>query len=439
MKKITGAFLCLFLLIQGKAQETVYPAPAQKDAIALTNATIHIGNGQVIKNGTVVFSKGKITDVGASVSTSGAKVIDCKGKHIYPGLISPTTNLGLAEIDAVRATLDERELGDMNTNVRSIVAYNSDSKIIGTLRSNGILLANVVPQGGTISGSSSIVQLDAWNWEDAAYKMDNGIHFNMPQLSSGRGGRRGGGGFPGGFGAAAAGGDPAAAAFERIDKVRAFFKEAKAYYDEATHEHVNLKFEAIKGLFNKTQTFFVHTEGVKEMEVAVEFAKEFGFKTVIVGGNDSWKIADFLKDNNIAVILNQMHSIPLSADDDVDQPYKTPSQLQQAGVLFAISDTHAETRGRNLMFNAGVAAAYGLTKEQALQAITLSAAKILGIDDITGSLEKGKDANIVVSEGDILDPKSSKVTNAFIQGRTVNLDDHGKQLYERYKYKYGLK
>jgi imidazolonepropionase-like amidohydrolase len=195
----------------------------------------------------------------------------------------------------------------------------------------------------------------------------------------------------------------------------------------------------VRGLFTGAQTFYIHAELVKEMEIAVEFAREFGFRTVIVGGTDSWKIADYLKENNIAVILNEMHSLPLTQDDAVDQPYKTPGLLQQAGVLFAISDTHAETRGRNLMFNAGVAAGYGLTKEQALQAITLNAAKILGIDDKTGSLETGKDANIVVSEGDILDMKTSKVTNAFIQGRTINLDDKGKQLYERYKYKYGIK
>jgi len=436
MKKIFIAFLLGSVFFRAAAQETVYPAPVQKQAIALTNATIHIGNGQVLENATIVFSGGKITGVGSSVNTGSAAIINCAGKHIYPGLISSVTNLGLVEIDAVRATEDQRELGEINTNVRSIVAYNSDSKIIGTLRSNGILLANVVPQGGILSGSSSVVQLDAWNWEDAVYKMDGGIHFRMPNLAAGRGRRGGGGGFPG-FGGG--GGDPFAAAMERIDKVRSFFREAKAYYEEGMHEHTNLKFESVRGLFSGAQTFFVHAELVKEMEIAVEFAKEFGFKTVIVGGTDSWKIADYLKENNIAVILNEMHSLPLTQDDAVDQPYKTPGMLQQAGVLFAISDTHAETRGRNLMFNAGVAAGYGLTREQALQAITLNAAKILGIDDKTGSLETGKDANIVVSEGDILDMKTSKVTHAFIQGRTINLDDKGKQLYERYKYKYGIK
>ncbi|RYY67029.1 MAG: amidohydrolase, partial [Chitinophagaceae bacterium] len=146
-----------------------------------------------------------------------------------------------------------------------------------------------------------------------------------------------------------------------------------------------------------------------------------------------------LKQHNISVILVQTHNLPTSEDDDVDQPYKTPAALQRAGVLYALTDEDGTTTGRNLAFNAGTAATYGLTKEEALQAISLNAAKILGIDDRTGSLEVGKDANIIISEGDILDMRSSVVTNAFIQGRTINLDDKHKMLNERYKKKYGIK
>ena len=434
MRKIFLGIMSLVLLLTAKAQDNVYPAPAQSQAIALTNATIHIGNGQVIQNGTIIFNNGKITEVGAAVNTSGAKVIDCSGKHIYPGLISSATDLGLNEIGAVRATRDVSELGEINASVRSVVAYNADSKVINTLRSNGILLANVVPQGAIISGSSSVMQLDAWNWEDAVYKMDGGIHFRMPNLSPPRR-------FGGAFSSASQQPqiDPVRAAMERIDRIRSFFKEAQAYFADPKHTQTNVKFESVKGLFNKTQNFYVHCELVKEIMVAVEFAKEFGFKTVIVGGTDSWRVSDFLKQNNISVILNEMHSLPATADDDVDQPYKTPYLLQQAGVLYCIADQDDNTRGRNLMFNAGTAAAYGLSKEEALQAITLNAAKVLGIDDKTGSLEKGKDANIVVSSGDILDIRTSQVTNAFIQGRELDLTDKHKQLYERYKQKYNIK
>jgi imidazolonepropionase-like amidohydrolase len=438
MKKIFLSIISGLLMLQCMAQETVYPAPAQTQTIALTNATVHIGNGQVIENGMVVMSGGKIADVRPTASIADAKVIDCKGKHIYPGLILSNSNLGLVEVPTVRATSDVNEIGQNNANIRSIVAYNTDSKITNTLRNNGILLVNVVPAGGgTISGSSSVVQLDAWNWEDAAYATDNAIQFRMPSLLA-RGGRgRGFGGFPGAFPQPV--GDPVKRALDQIEEVKAFFREAKAYAEAASHPAVNLKYEAVKGLFTKKQKLFIHCSIVKEMLIAVDFVKEFGFDVVIVGGTDSYLIADILKQNNIAVVLEQLHSLPTMVDDDVDQPFKTPAMLQKAGVLFAINDEDGNTRYRNLAFNAGTAAAYGLSKEEALSAITLNAAKILGIADKAGSLEKGKDANVVVSEGDILDMRSNTITQAFIQGRQVSLDDKQKQLYERYKYKYGLK
>jgi imidazolonepropionase-like amidohydrolase len=226
---------------------------------------------------------------------------------------------------------------------------------------------------------------------------------------------------------------------EKISEIKNFFRQAKAYLQETTHTETNLKFEAVKGLFDKKQKLFVHCDQVKQMLVTIDFVKEFGFDVVIVGGSESFLIADLLKQNNIAVILHEEHSLPAMEDDDVDQPYKTPAQLQKAGVLFALNDEHEESRFRNLMFNAGTAAAYGLTKEQALQAITLNAAKILGIDDRTGSIETGKDANIVISDGDILDMRTSIISHAFIQGREVSLENKQTQLYQRYMTKYGLK
>ncbi len=416
----------------------MHPAPAQTTTIALTNAMIHIGNGQVINNGAIVFEKGKITYVGASSdmpSASSTNAVDLKGKHVYPGIIAASTNLGLVEVGAVRATSDYNELGDLNPAVRSIVAYNTDSKIINTVRSNGVLLAHIVPQGGSISGSSTIVQLDAWNWEDASYKMDMGIHYNMPGLINRPnqfGGRRRGLGEDV---------DPVKLGLERIENTRKFLREAKAYLAESNHTAVNLKFEALKGLFDQSKTFFVHCDLVKEMMMAIDFAKEFGFKLCIVGGSDSWIIASILKENNVSVILNEPHSLPATDDDDVDQPYKTGASLKKAGVLFTICQDGGDGfwRQRNLPFEAGTMAAYGLAKEEALTAITLNAAKILGIDDRTGSLEKGKDANIVVSTGDIMDMKSSIITNAFIQGRTIDLNNKQTDLYEKYKYKYSIK
>lgn len=436
MKKLTYSLLfVLFFAATATAQDDVYPAPAYKGLLFITNGTVHTGTGQVLENTTIQVNNGKIEKIGTDIPIpqDDVKVFDAKGKHIYPGLILSDCDLGLREIaNGVRGSNDYRELGELNPDVRSIVAYNTDSKIINTLKANGILLANVVPQGSQITGSSSVVQLDAWNWEDAAYKVDNGIHVTLPSFLPQPGGR---------FAQQpqAAAGDPEKKALEKIAEIKSFFAQAKSYLQQTEPEQTNVKFEALKGLFNKTQKLFVHADQVKQMLAATDFVKEFGFSVVIVGGSESWQIAPLLKQHNIAVILGPEHALPATEDQDIDQPFKTPAALQKAGVLFALNDNTANTRFRNLGFNAGTAAAYGLSKEEALGAITLNAAKILGIDDKTGSIEVGKDANIVISEGDILDMKNSIVTHAFIQGRHVSLANKQTQLYERYKGKYGWK
>jgi len=419
-----------------QAQDDIYPAKPYTGRLFITGGTIHVGNGQVIENGTIEINDGKIIKIGNDIQPGGdAKTIDAKGKQVYPGLILSVTDLGLKEIGSgVRGSNDFEELGDLNPNIRSIVAYNTDSKIINTLKSNGILLAGTTPEGGSISGSSTIVQLDAWNWEDAAYKMDNAIHLTLPSFLP-RPRRFGGGG---GARGAQPTPDPVKEALEKVEELKTFFREAQAYLAEPSHKETNTKFEAVKGLYTKQQKLFVHGDQVKQMLIAIEFAKEFNFDVTIVGGSESWLIADLLKQNNISVILQQLHALPTTEDDDVDQPFKTPAVLQKAGVLFALNDNHEEARYRNLMFNAGTAVAYGLTKEQALQAITLNAAKICGIDARTGSLETGKDANIVISGGDILDMRTSLIEHCFIQGREVSLDNKQTQLYHRYMTKYGL-
>lgn len=431
MKKIILSFAAICFLVTVRAQETIAPAPKQSQPIVITNATVHVGNGQVLNNASIVVTNGKITSVGNNVSApAGAKTVDAKGKHVYPGLILSSSNLGLVEVNAVRATNDVQEIGEMNPNVRSIIAYNTDSRVINTLRPNGVLLASIVPEGGLVSGQSSVVQLDAWNWEDAAVKIDNGIHFNVPLLLP----------RPRGFGGGRAGAapetDPVKEGLDKIDEFKSFLRQAKAYSTVKKPEAVNLKYDAVKGLFDKSKKLFIHASTVKQILVGIDLAKEFDLDAVIVGGEDSWQVASLLKDANIPVILSQPHSLPILPDDDVDQPYKTPALLQKAGVLFAINDDDGQTRGRNLPFEAGTATAYGLDREQALAAITLNPAKILGVADKTGSIEVGKDANIVISEGDILDMKTNLVTAAFIQGREINLDNKQTQLYNKFKKKY---
>ena len=436
MKKIL-LIISMGFFLAVNAQETVLPTKPHKGVSYIKNATIHLGNGKVLENGTIKIKDGKIEEVGANIVVpAGADVTDATGKQVYPGLILATSSLGLGEVNSVRATQDVREIGDMNPNVRALVAYNTDSKVINTLRSNGILLANIVPQGSFVAGSSSVVQLDAWNWEDAAYKTDEGIHVYMPLLMARPGGRFGGGR---GVGPQQPPTDPVKEGLSQMEDLKSFFKEAKAYFNESTHEETNLKFEAVKGLFNKSQKLYMHGNTVKQILAALDFVKEFGFDMVLVGGSESYQVAELLKQHNVSVILSQPHSLPTTTDDDVDQPYKTAAALQKAGVLFAISDEDGQTRGRNLPFNAGTAAAYGLTKEEALAAITLNAAKIMGVADKTGSIEVGKDANIIVSDGDILDMRTSNVTDAFIQGRKIDLTDKHKLLNDRYNQKYDLK
>ncbi|MDD2792263.1 MAG: amidohydrolase family protein [Sediminibacterium sp.] len=435
MKRLIYILSCFTLMTGISAQDNIYPAKPQTGLLFLKNGTVHIGNGTVIENATIKINNGKIEEVGTNVSVpnSGAEVVDVNGKHVYPGLIHPSSTLGLQEIGGIRSMQDFNEIGDLNPSVRSIAAYNADSKIINTLRSNGILLAHSVPQGSLLGGQSTIVQLDGWNANDAPYKLDVGMNLYMPSMLNRATGR---------FAALFAmffpqQGDATKDAIAKVEKIKEFFREAKVYVNSENKE-INLKFEATRKLFSKQQKLFVHCTQVKQMLVAIDFVKEFGFDVVLVGASESWQIADLLKQNNIGVILSQMHDLPTLDDDHIDQPFTTPAALQKAGVLFCINDDDPQNRGRNLPFNAGTAVAYGLDKEAAVSAITLNTAKVLGIDANTGSIEKGKDANIIVSKGDILDMKSSVVEHAFIQGRKLDLNDKHKQLYERYKYKYNL-
>ncbi|MGK6350771.1 amidohydrolase family protein [Parapedobacter sp. DT-150] len=421
--------IAALLLVNGvaKAQPTIYPAKAQEGPVAITGATIHVGNGQLIEQGTLLFDQGKITYVGGPTAIpAGALTIDAAGKHVYPGFIAPNTNLGLVEVESVRATIDYAEVGENNAHVRSLVAYNTDSKVINTLRSNGILLAQITPQEGLVSGQSSIVQLDAWNWEDAAYEVDEGIHINWPTVRFGR------------FGGGASDPDVQKAQVQaEIARLADYLNEAKAYAELSGDHASNARFEAFKPVFSGERKVYVHANRAADIITAVSTLKRLGISPVLVGGTEAHLVTDLLKDNQVPVILRQSHSLPYATDADVYLPYKQAKLLTDAGLLVAYS-IDGFWQQRNLPFMAGTAAAYGLDKEQALATITGNTAKILGIDDRTGTLEVGKDANVIISDGDALDMLGNAVVRAFIQGRDINLDDLHKQLFERYEYKYGL-
>lgn len=424
LKYISSLSLFLSIGCCLQAQPTIYPAKAQTSAISIKGATIHVGNGQVIPNGTIVFDQGKITYVGEGAGApAAAQSIDGQGKHVYPGFIAPVTNLGLVEVESVRATLDNTEVGENNAHVRALIAYNTDSKVINTLRSNGVLLAQVTPEGGLVRGQSSVVQLDAWNWEDAAYKTDDAIHINWPSIRYSR------------FGAT-----NEAEQKERIQRERGILsdllKDAKAYCEVDKPAVFNGRLEAFRKVFDGTKKLMVHVDRKNDIIAAVQFFEAFDLKPVLVGGAEAHLVSSFLKEHEIPIIIHQAHSLPSNDDDDVNLPYKQAKLLSDAGLLVAYG-MDGFWQQRNLPFMAGTAAAFGLDKEKALATVTFNTAKILGVDQTTGSLEAGKDATLFISAGDALDMKGNQIEKAFIVGRDISLENLHKQLFERYEYKYG--
>ncbi|GAB4018281.1 amidohydrolase family protein [Spirosoma koreense] len=413
------------------------PAPArpQTKTIALMGGTVHVGNGQVIPNGVVLFSNGVITNVvdGTIVrlNLTDVETIDVSGKHVYPGIISPASTVGLQEIGSVRATVDKQEIGILNPNIRALIAYNTDSEIIPTIRNNGVLLTQAMPQGGTVSGSSSVMMADGWNWEDAALKKDDGIWLNWPTYLARDFNFED-------FTTVVRKNEKRAPAIEAL---RATFADAKAYAALSNPKPMNLKLEAMRGLFSGKQNLYIRADYGKDIIEAVTFAKLMGVpKIVIVGGEEANRAVTFLKENNIPVILSGLHRLPNREDEDVDLPYRMPGILQKAGILVGLSYADEWWRTRNLPFLAGTAAGFGVSdREEALKMVTANTAKILGIDNLVGTLEKGKQATLFVSAGDALDMRTNIIEHAFIQGRKVNLDDRHKRLYKTYKDKYEQK
>lgn len=433
--------ILLFLFFQSSFAQNPIPAPPQSKSILLLGGIAHIGNGKVINNSAIGFKDGKLTLVADATIIKipqGAydTIIQIEGKHVYPGIIAPNSTLGLVEIEAVRATRDFSDVAGYNPHLRSLIAFNSDSKISPTVRTNGVLLAEITPRGGIISGTSSVVELDGWNWEDMAVKTDIGIHMNWPRM------------FKRDFSKT----EDNESLFRKNDdyeknkaELKKFFADAKAYA-ETVPPKKNLRMEAMKGIFTSDshpcKILFIHANFVKEIQDAVHFAQEVGVKKmVIVGGTDAWMVSDLLKENNVAVMVNRVHDLPVRPEDDIHLPYKLPFLLQKAGVLFCLENSGdmEHIHVRNIPFLAGTAAAYGLTKEEALSAITLNTAKILGIDSRVGSLEEGKDATLFVSSGDALDIRTNDVILAFIRGKKLDLNNEQKELYKKYMNKYSIK
>jgi imidazolonepropionase-like amidohydrolase len=419
----------LFFLVIGNSFAQQTPASKQTTAFSIEGATAHLGDGTVIENSLIMFTDGKISFVGSAnmrIARLG-KVISAKGKHVYPGFIAANSTLGLGEIDAVKASVDVQEVGSMNPHIRSIIAYNAESKVVESMRPNGVLMGQITPRGGRISGTSSVVQFDAWNWEDAGLKVDDGIHMNWPRSIT--------------FGRWWLGEDPSAKISKNYGKsitdLEEYINSAKRYLS-GNRNPKNLEFDAVEGLLNGSKKLFVHTHGEREIIDAISFANKFNIKLVIVGGDEAYKIADVLVKNKVPVILQRAHRIPSGDDSDYDFSYKLAKLLIDKGVTVAVGMNGQMERmnTRNLPFYVGTYAAHGIDKEEALKMITSNSAKILGIDDKVGTLSVGKDATLFISEGDALDMRGNIIIEAFIQGRKLSLETHQTKLWKRYANKY---
>jgi imidazolonepropionase-like amidohydrolase len=392
---------------------------AQKTTTIISNGTIHVGNGEVIEKGVLVMEMGRIKEVGPTLKNlyKNARVIDATGKHIYPALIGMNNIMGLNEIDAVRATKDYDEQGEINPNVRALIAYNTDSKILPTALVNGILYTQVVPQGGIISGSSSLMKTKGDNWEDAAVKTDDGIHLNWPfvPLSNDEEENKG---------------------EKNILLLSNFLAEAQQYIS-LENTIFNARLEAMRKVLNGQMNLYVHANDAKSLIRSINFFKQNypQIKLVLVGASDAYLIKDLLVKSQIPVVLGNIHRLPSRNAEAIDQPYQTPSQLKNAGIQIAISN-EGSWEARNLAYIAGTASAFGLNREEALTSISLTPAKIMGVDKQIGSLEEGKIASILLCNGDLLDMKSSYISMAFLDGEELDLKNDQVKLYEKYLHKY---
>jgi imidazolonepropionase-like amidohydrolase len=411
------------------------PAPSQGKPIVLKGATIHPVSGPEIPSATIVFDKGKITVLGTSVpAPEGAEVVDVSGKHIYPGFISANSVLGLIEIGAARATVDIEETGAINPNARAVSSINPDSELLPVARANGILTVHAVPEGGTISGQSAVIRLDGWTPEEMTVRTPTAMHLRWPNLTINR--------------------SPRAQKSVKdqqkdIDKahklIRDSFQIARSYWQARKSGtpgfKSDLRWEALMPVFEGKLPLFVHLETAAQIEDALAWAKEAQLKIVLVGANDAWRMAPQLKESDTAVIVAVPTGLPSRRDDGYDSVFSNAARLHEAGVRFCISMNGRESEApneRNLPYEAAMASAFGLPREEALKAITLYPAQLLGVADQLGSLETGKAATLIVTDGDPLD-FPTHIEAAYIDGRKIDLTNRQTRLRDKYREKYRRK
>ena len=401
------------------------PAPAQALPVVIRNATVHVGDGQtVLENTDLLLTDGTITRIGPELTApDNAVEMDATGKQVYPGLIAMNSQLGLTEIGAVRATNDQREVGRFNPNARALIAFNTDSQVIPTVRSRGVLLTQAVPQGSLVAGRSAVMQLDGWNFEDAAVRGDEGIHIHWPSRNS--------------YNWQTGDLKPNPDYAEQVGELTAFLQQAAGYCARPADDGGDrlVKLESFCQALAGDATAYLHADEARDIQAGVLLLKKLGAAPVVMGGHQAYLITDFLKREGVAVVLASTQSLPANSDSPIDQPYRNPALLAEAGVDFVIAH-EGYWQQRNLPFVAGQAVGFGLPYERALEAVTLSPARVLGIDGKYGSLAEGKSATLLIVNGDLLDMRSSKVEYAFIDGRSINLENKQSVLARKFRQKY---
>jgi imidazolonepropionase-like amidohydrolase len=422
------ATLAVAALPQAASAQVRMTVPRQSEPIALQGATIHTVTNGVIENGTIVFDNGMITAVGADVEIpAGARVVDVSGKHIYPGLIDAYSTVGISEIGAVDMSNDVNEVGDFNPNVTAALAVNAESRHIGTSRSQGVLTTLTTPGGGLISGMSSAMALEGWTWEEMSLENAAALNINWPNPNPRR---RRFGGF-GGFGNQ--GGDQPTYE-ERVQELKSYLAEARAYRDAvAAGEDVrtDARYIAMIPALNREIPVVVAANSAAQINDAITWAKEENLRLVLRGGDDAIHVADRLVAEDIPVILTSTMDAPRRAYEGYDGAYRRAADLYEAGVRFAISGG-AESLGTDrLPYEVGVAVAVGLPEEEAIKAVTINAAELMGLDDRLGSLEPGKQATLLITTGTPIDMMSD-IEQAYIQGRELDMNDIQKHFFQKY-------
>lgn len=406
------------------------PGAKQTHPIALVGGTIHTVSGKTLTKATLLFDNGKITAVGTGFGLpQNCQVISIKGKHVFPGMLDAYTNMGLVEINAVRASRDENETGTFNPNVRAEVAVNPDSEIIPTTRSNGVLLCLAAPSGGTVSGRSAVLQLDGWTYEDLTIRSAAGLHINWPLMA-----------VVSDWSVTSSAKEQIASRENLLAKLEEQFTTARRYNNARQGNPdtlVDMKWESMRAVLAGDVPIIVNANNADQIQSAVAFAVRQKVRLIINGGYDAIYCAELLKKHNVPVILGGVYRTPKRSDDFYDLPYEIPAMLSRLGVQFCISSDgrFGASMSRNLPYHAGTAAAYGLDKNEALKAVTLYPAQILGVADRVGSLDIGKDATLVIANGNILEI-ATQVEQAYVQGRRVDMSDRHKRLWHKYQQRY---